>query len=188
MACEYDAGALPNLIGVYRDYCNVKYTFNYKRGYHVIYNKSDNKIEYISNRIKKNKYIKHNFKLRWTKNEIFGFNKSVLKLIADSESKFDGLIYLLSCHGGTGGSDDVDDDEVKLQTILEQFSNANCAKLRNKPKIAILYFCRGEMRMHKKENSKFVEEKNVGKKNNTSDKPVKSFVCVFKKHFCKFTN
>ena len=34
---NYDDGVELNLIGVPRDYCNVKYTFNYKRGYHIIY-------------------------------------------------------------------------------------------------------------------------------------------------------
>ena len=172
----YDEGIMLDLIGASRDYCNVKYTFNYKRGYHVIYNTCDNKIEYISNRIKKNKYIKDNFKLRWTRDEIFDFNKSVLKIIADSKSEFDGLIYLLSCHGDT---DNVIYDstrtKVKVQEILKQFSNSNCAKLRNKPKIAILDFCRGEKRMIKQINTKFHEQKeeisqNDDSKNNDKNK------------------
>ena len=29
---KYNSNVLPNLIGVSRDYCNVKYTFNVKRG------------------------------------------------------------------------------------------------------------------------------------------------------------
>ena len=171
---KYDENINHDLIGVYRDYCNVKYTFNFKRGYHVIYNKSDNKMEYISNRIKKHKYIKDNFKLQWTKQEIYDFNKLILKTIADSKSEFDGLIYLVSCHGDRGDEfGDIiyssDGDSIKIRDLLTQFSEKHCAKLRNKPKIAILDFCRGQMRMKKEKNSAFQEMKIC--QNNSSNKP-----------------
>ena len=57
-------------------------------------------------------------------------------MIADSDNKFDGLIYVLSCNGGRNNVIyDSTGDEVKLQHILEQFSNKNCAKLRKNQKL-----------------------------------------------------
>ena len=167
----YDGNIFPNLLNVSRDYCNVKYTFNYKRGYHVIYNNNKNERQYISTRIKKNKFIKDNFKLYWTIDEIEKFNETIKNVLASND--YDCLIYLLSCHGDREDLDDViydsKGDTVKVATLLNNFSNENCSRLKNRPKIAILDFCRGIMRMNKKINSNFQETVNKNKLQNDNN-------------------
>ena len=167
---NFEKRVFPNLIGVSRDYCNVKYTFNYKRGYHIMYKSSGNETRHITTRIKKHKDIKDNFKLYWTKKDILDFSQAVKNIISSYE--YDCLMLFISCHGDSDNIIyDSKGDEVKILDILNHFTNTNCPELQNKPKIAVLDFCRGSLRMKTLVNSdwKEVDASDNSSNSNNSD-------------------
>ena len=165
---NYDKNVMPKLIGVSRDYCNMKYTFNFKRGYHIIYNNSNNETIYLNKRIKKFKNIKDDFKLYWTTKDILEFNGSVKNIVSsDKDYNFDCFIYIISCHGDCDNVIyDSNGNKVKVLTLLKNFDNKHWPSFRNKPKIAVLDFCRGNMRTKRIVNSDFEEKKTKTSSNN----------------------
>ena len=55
---------LPELVGIARDYANVKWSLNAKRGYTMVYFTADNKFKIVTKRSKMNE-IKDNFKINF---------------------------------------------------------------------------------------------------------------------------
>ena len=149
---EYDSGVYPNLVGIKRDYLNIKYSLNFKRGYSMVYMTKNNKIKNEKLRITKNGQLKDNFKIRWTKKEIVQFNTSIIQDIL-KENKYDGLIYFLSGHGERDGDDDtvVDSNGTNLlcSEIISSFDSENCVYLKDLPKIFLFDCCRGSLRAKK---------------------------------------
>ena len=156
----------PNLIGVSRDYGNIIYSLNYRRGYTIVYFNKKNTLKHVNYRIKRNSQIKDKFKLTWSKEEINNFNQTIKETILSIDTnqdsnKHDGLIYFISCHGGTNNVIyDSSCKEVKIDDIIEVFDNENCEYLRGKPKLFIMDFCRGDLQSKPKQNSGYIDNNN----------------------------
>ena len=168
---EYDKNTFPNLIGVKRDYFNIKYVFNHMRGYSIVYQTTSNRICYINQRTRREKDVKDTFKIKWTEEEIEEFNDYITDNILcqdekksqndfksnengnvnEKNEKHDGLIYFVSCHGGDESVIyDSEGEEFNLAFLYDQFDNENCPYLRKKPKMFFLDCCRGRMKSKRK--------------------------------------
>ena len=191
--CEYDKHIFPNLNCAINDYKNVEFAFHITRGYSMIHFDTNNLIVHKkaqqrqqpqqeqhtqerekdkSTNARKSKVSSRNrFKLRWTEDEIFDFNKKIHSIVNSARYNYDSLIYFISCHGDDGGVIyDSDGNKVPLITIFDKFSNQNCVQLRNKPKIYFIEACRGSMRTQRLANSQLGNNsrsyENNKKKNN----------------------
>ena len=161
------------------DYKNVEYAFNIVRGYDMIYYNPNNEIVLKRHKIDNSDNISNNkdcnnsgkgkssiaiqvgskkrYKLRWNETEIFEFNDAIYDILADSKYNYDCLLYFMSCHGDSDSVIyDSDGNKVPLITIFDKFSNQNCIRLRNKPKIYFIEACRGSMRTKRIANSNFL--------------------------------
>ena len=105
---------------------------------------------------KRKKKIKNVLKLRWKDSEIFDFNDELLDCLENEKNDYDCLMYIISCHGDSGGVIyDSEGNKIPLISIFEQFNNQNCVQLRNKAKIYIVEACRGGERTKRFANSSF---------------------------------
>ncbi|KAH9377300.1 hypothetical protein HPB48_020337 [Haemaphysalis longicornis] len=55
----------------------------------------------------------------------------------------DCLVVVLMSHGGEGTICGSDDEEIRLESIYEQFNNKNCPCLQGKPRLFFVQACRG---------------------------------------------
>ena len=182
---EYDGNTFHNLIGVARDYFNIKYVFNHIRGYSIVYQTSRNRIRYINQATRCETDVIDIFKLRWTEEEIEEFNDYIADNILcnnphsdsdDSKSnsdklnedtineKHDGLIYFISCHGNREYVIyDSEGEEFNLSFLFDQFDNENCPYLRKMPKIYFLDCCRGSLKSKRKDDDTYTNDENESK-------------------------
>ena len=160
---EYDKGTFQSLACVKMDYKNIQHAFNIVRGYDMVYSNCNNQIVWKRDKIgninkNNNKKVDSSkqYKLRWTDSEIFEFNNKIHAILNEPKYNYDCLIYFISCHGDTGGIIyDSTGNQVPLISIYDKFSNQNCLRLRNKPKIYFVEACRGNMRTKRFKDSNF---------------------------------
>ena len=168
----YDRDVFESLQCVPIDYKNVEYAFNIVRGFDMAFYNPENQIVLKRHQIgksskNKNQNVdingnikvssKKKFKLKWNEKEIFQFNDEIYNLLNDARYNYDCLLYFISCHGDRGGIIyDSNGNKIPLITIFDKFSNQNCSKLRNKPKIYFIEACRGNQRTKRIANSNFV--------------------------------
>lgn len=138
------------LLGVARDLRSVKVSFCATNGYTLFFaREKDKEPLYVcldGQTIATTKYQPEDvskLKLSWTEDDIRSFNKEVGGVL--SSNNFDGLIYIISCHGHNNneiitsdGEEVVIDDE-----IFQRFGNEKCAALRGKPKVVFIDACTG---------------------------------------------
>ena len=163
-----------DLPGVTADFERIVKTFNFKRGYWIAYCDKDNQIKVIekpTNSIT-NKHT-NRLKSRWTETEIFSFNLNIYRNLLNVRGcSFDSLIYVISCHGDTGGIIyDTEGESVPLVTIFDRFNNENCKQLCNKPKIYWVAACRGNRRTKRMKDETF--KKHVEKEKHINETEMK---------------
>ena len=176
---DYDSDVMPPLLGVSQDYINCIKTFLSLR-YCILYQTSDNKIEYIDRNDKKGKdgkkldlrEVKKNVKLRWSEDELESFFQTARDYVLKQNPKHDSCIFLISGHGESGDGESEDRESqillsstgepVSLPYLLSFFDGISCRYLVNKPKIVFVDACRGPM------TAKPIEtlEKDIDKHNN----------------------
>ena len=147
---DYSDSTLPTIQTTNEDYQNIINVFSGVYGYTVVVaqnctNNHDysytlrqfNSSSYKLWQMNQNAPKAHNFKSKWTGDEIQAFNEKIKK---DYNSmQFDSLIYIVSCHGdGKGLIYDSFGEEFSLNFVYYEFNNKNCRNLRNKPKIYLL--------------------------------------------------
>ena len=110
----------------------------------------------------KNRECLTNWKLEWTDDEIDELCYSIHDICSyknsnslcdfdvrpyHHDSNYNGLIFIISCHGGYTGEEDIIYDsfgnEYLVSNIFDIFDNRNCKSLQDLPKIFILDFERG---------------------------------------------
>ena len=134
-------------------------------------NNGNTTARFVRNRVA-NSQIVDNFKLTWTEEEIENFNDTVREIISNSnknksEDCYDGLIYIISAHGGE--EDVVYDsfgEEYVLAFIFEKFKNHECKELRNKPKIFVIDTDRGDKEAKLMINSQYCAKEDAKTDNN----------------------
>ena len=154
----YDNNVFPTLECVPIDYKNIQYAFNVVRGYDMAFYNPKNQLVVKRHKIGSENKVssKSEFKLRWNEKEVFKFNDAIYEKLNDSRYNYDCLLYFISCHGDRGGVIyDSNGNKIPLITIFDKFSNQNCIKLRNKPKIYFIEACRGKKRTKRYANSNF---------------------------------
>ena len=151
---DYDADAMPSLVGVHNDYKKCIYTF-LKMGYCVLYQNKNNNTEYIDKydaKWKTNGKTKidvcmcsENAKKYWVDDEIEDFFVNVKDYVL--KYQHDGCIFLLSCHGDSEQVIiDSKGEEVSLLSLFSDYDGRNCQYLVDKPKIIFVDACRGSMK------------------------------------------
>ena len=138
---NYDETHLPSIDGIYSDYQNVRHTFNFIRGYSMVYLNEKDQLIYIHEKVDKKDDVDDKFKLKWTCDHIDMFNEQIKENILHDNGKYihDSLIYFISSHGNRDELIyDSNGEEYSLAFIYNEFNNQNCKLLRNKPKIFIV--------------------------------------------------
>ena len=128
---EYDG--MKNL-GTTTDYAKIKHTFNFRRGYSIVYQDRNENIRCIRKRCKSANHVLDQFKLRWSEADIENFNDHIVEKILNENSweEYDS-------DDSSSDSDDEDDDDNKESKI-----DTNQIKVNEKYD-ALIYFlsCHG---------------------------------------------
>ena len=134
---------------MYKDFGKVLYTFHCMLNYSVIYQAMGSKgtkstLIHLGNDYNlslkqlsssKIKGVRTKLKTNWNSEEWFQFNVQVRKKLSKN-SNYDGLIYILTCHGSQDYMINLSDGEQDyLPMLFDFFDNENCQSLREKPKI-----------------------------------------------------
>ena len=156
---EYDENSgYETLDGVSKDYYHIIHTFVHCWRYKVLFKSSKNKTIYTNTPTAVKSFEKRDdnddgYKLHWTKEEILQFGQeSCNKLV---EYQHNGLLFVISCHGGSQGVIyDSTGEEFVLEFLCEIFRPIPDASddptfnhLYAIPKIFFLDICRGSMQM-----------------------------------------
>ena len=163
---KYDTNINADLIGVPTDYENTIKSCHYKRGYHIVYQRSNNGLKYLKNNHNKCGWNKQKFKIEWRSNqEIFDFNNKVLRIIhsntLSNDTKYDGLLYFVSAHGERDSIILSNGIEYDINDIFDAFSTNNCPLLAKTPKIFIIDKCRGDFGVKLRFDTKSIGVDNV---------------------------
>ena len=141
---NYRDSTLPNIQTANTDYENIINSFNTVYGYCVVLaqntkNSDDFTLTQFGSR-DVSQIRSCNFKRKWSCEEIDDFNDQIKKNFIDNDgTNFDGLIYVVSCHGdGKSIIYDSKGEDFSLSCVYYQFDNNRCRNLRNKPKIYLL--------------------------------------------------
>ena len=169
-------GMWNDIKGVFSNYCNVKYCFNYIRGYTILYQTKNNNIKLLRQRVASKSKIRDEFKIHWTCDELENLNKYIIENVLNlsGSEAYDALLYVISAHANSDDKIiDSKGDDCNLSCILDTFSNQKCGYLRNKPKIFIMDTSRGNKNNSLLANSaiKTGSDASVESKNNSSSKP-----------------
>ena len=140
-----------------------------------------------------------NWKLEWTDDQIDEFCDFIVKAVLNKKyTNFDynGLIFVISCHGSNNGEEDIIYDsfgnEYAIDNIFDRFNNINCDYLASYPKIFILDFERGKGKsiniddINDNDNESKQDMKNDDSNNNNdNNNNNKNKNSLFTKHFRK---
>lgn len=133
------------LIGMNRDYYNMKYAFNFYFGYPMVYQKSESsQLNFCMKKCEKEANCEDAFKTRWNYDEIDAFTHKIQKYFENNVHNHDGLIFIISSHGNENNEILASDSEpYLLQAIFRKFDATNCKSLKDKPKLFFIDACRG---------------------------------------------
>ena len=145
---DYDQES-KKLIGVNQDYINMIYTFYHIFGYSIFYRNKDDEIVYIDADNHKEKVslrkAKQHVKLHWTCEELEKFFEEGKEYV--ETNKHDSCILIVSSHGDEEGIIiDSEGEEASLDLLFGPYMGQDCPYLIDKPKIAIVDSCRGDMK------------------------------------------
>ena len=148
--CPLKRNGIQTRDNMYKDFGRMLYAFHCMLNYCIMYQSIrkdgeclmhlgfDSSAKGLSGRAIKQEQNK--LKTKWNGDEWEEFNNQVRKqLSTDSLSNYDGLIYILTCHGEEEDTMYLSDgNDCCLAFLFDIFNNERCRHLREKPKIFIV--------------------------------------------------